>query len=170
MNKELISIIIPIYNASRFIKKCITSILNQTYKNFELLIINDGSTDNSLEICNKFNDKRIKIINQKNSGSECARLTGIKQSKGEYICFIDADDWISKDYLEILITYAQKYNVDVTCVKSYKVLDKYGIIKFKNVWENYQEDLLPLDELKKHNNFLIYNRVFSNNTSVNFYR
>lgn len=170
MNKELISIIIPIYNASRFIKKCITSILNQTYKNFELLIINDGSTDNSLEICNKFNDKRIKIINQKNSGSECARLTGIKQSKGEYICFIDADDWISKDYLEILITYAQKYNVDVTCVKSYKVLDKYGIIKFKNVWENYQEDLLPLDELKKHNNFLIYNRVFSNTVWGKLYR
>lgn len=64
MEKDLISIIVPMYNAAQFIKKCITSILNQTYKNFELLIINDGSTDNSLEICNKFKDQRIKIINQ----------------------------------------------------------------------------------------------------------
>lgn len=70
MEKDLISIIVPMYNAAQFIKKCITSILNQTYKNFELLIINDGSTDNSLEICNKFKDQRIKIINQENTGSE----------------------------------------------------------------------------------------------------
>ena len=69
MEKDLISIIVPMYNAAQFIKKCITSILNQTYKNFELLIINDGSTDNSLEICNKFKDQRIKIINQENTGS-----------------------------------------------------------------------------------------------------
>ena len=82
MEKDLISIIVPMYNAAQFIKKCITSILNQTYKNFELLIINDGSTDNSLEICNKFKDQRIKIINQENTGSEYARLTGIKLSKG----------------------------------------------------------------------------------------
>lgn len=67
MEKDLISIIVPMYNAAQFIKKCITSILNQTYKNFELLIINDGSTDNSLEICNKFKDQRIKIINQENT-------------------------------------------------------------------------------------------------------
>lgn len=86
MEKILISVIIPMYNASRFIKQCVKSILKQTYKNFELLIINDGSTDNSLDICRRFNDQRIKIINQKNTGCEYARLTGIKQSKGEYIC------------------------------------------------------------------------------------
>lgn len=170
MDMSLISVIIPMYNASRFIKKCIISILDQTYENFELLIINDGSTDNSLEICNKFKDKRIKIINQKNSGSEHARLTGIEHSKGDYICFIDADDWITKDYLETLITPAQKYNVDVTCIKSYKVLDKYGIIKLKNGWDNFQEKLLTPDELKKHNNFLIYNRVFSNTVWGKLYR
>lgn len=86
MEKKLISVIIPMYNASRFIKQCVKSILKQTYKNFELLIINDGSTDNSLDICSRFKDQRIKIINQKNAGCEYARLTGIKQSKGEYIC------------------------------------------------------------------------------------
>ena len=84
MDMNLISVIVPMYNASRFIKKCIASILNQTYKNFELLIINDGSTDDSLKICNKFKDQRIKIINQKNAGSEYARMTGIKQSKGKH--------------------------------------------------------------------------------------
>lgn len=170
MDMSLISVIIPMYNASRFIKKCIISILDQTYENFELLIINDGSTDNSLEICNEFNDKRIKIINQENAGCEYARLTGIKQSKGEYICFVDADDWIAKDYLETLIAPSQKYNVDVTCIKSYKVIDKYGIIKLKNGWDNFQEKLLTPDELKKHNNFLIYNRVFSNTIWGKLYR
>lgn len=158
------------YNASQFIKQCIVSILNQTYKNFELLIINDGSTDNSLEICNKIKDRRIKIFNQKNSGCEYARLTGIKQSKGEYICFVDADDWIAKDYLETLIIPAQKYNVDVVCIKSYKTLDKYGIIKFKNGWEDFEEKLLTPNELNKHNNFLIYNRVFSNTVWGKLYR
>lgn len=107
MEKKLISVIIPMYNASRFIKQCVKSILKQTYKNFELLIINDGSTDNSLDICSRFKDQRIKIINQKNAGCEYARLTGIKQSKGEYICFVDADDWIAKDYLEKLIAPAE---------------------------------------------------------------
>lgn len=72
MEKILISVIIPMYNASRFIKQCVKSILKQTYKNFELLIINDGSTDNSLDICRRFNDQRIKIINQKNTGCEYA--------------------------------------------------------------------------------------------------
>lgn len=161
MNKNLISVIVPMYNASRFIKKCISSILNQTYKNFELLIINDGSTDNSLEICNKFKDQRIKIINQENAGSEYARLTGIKQSKGEYICFIDADDWISKDYLERLISPAQKYNVDIVCINNYKVLDKYGLIKFKEQYINFKKGLLQSDELNQFHNIYAYNRVFT---------
>lgn len=167
---HLISVIIPMYNASRFIKRCISSILNQTYKNFELLIINDGSTDNSLEICNKFKDQRIKIINQKNAGSENARLTGIKQSKGEYICFIDADDWIAKDYLQELIEPAKKYNVDLVCINHYRVLDKHGLIKFKEQCINFKEGLLQSNELNHFHNIYTYNKVFSNTVWGKLYR
>lgn len=170
MEKNLISVIVPMYNAAQFVKKCITSILNQTYKNFELLIINDGSTDNSLEICNKFKDQRIKIINQKNAGSEHARLTGIKQSKGEYICFIDADDWIAKDYLQKLIEPAKKYNVDLVCINHYRALDKYGLVKFKEQCINFKEGLLQSNELNHFHNIYTYNRVFSNNVWGKLYR
>ena len=170
MDTNLISVIIPMYNASQFIRKCITSILNQTYKNFELLIINDGSTDNSLELCNKFKDKRIKIINQENTGSEYARLTGVKQSKGEYICFIDADDWVAKDYLQKLIEPAKKYNVDIVCINHYRVLDKYGLIRFKGQWVNLQEGLLLSNELNHFHNIYTYNRVFSNAVWGKLYR
>lgn len=159
------------YNAGQFVKKCIVSILNQTYKNFELLIINDGSSDNSLEICNKFKDQRIKIINQENKGSEHARLTGIKQSKGEYICFIDADDWIAKDYLQSLIEPAQKYNTDITCINNYyRVLDKYGLLKFKEKCNNIKECLLQTNELNHFHNIYTYNRVFTSTVWGKLYR
>ncbi|WP_298367979.1 glycosyltransferase family A protein [uncultured Lutibacter sp.] len=97
----LISIIIPIYNAEKHLKKCISSVLNQTYDNFELILVNDGSTDNSSLICNNFEklDKRIKITSQKNKGVSSARNIGINEAKGEYICFVDADDWVTKNYL-----------------------------------------------------------------------
>lgn len=171
MEKKLISVIIPMYNASRFIKQCVKSILKQTYKNFELLIINDGSTDNSLDICSRFNDQRIKIINQKNAGCEYARLTGIKQSKGEYICFVDADDWIAKDYLEKLIVPAEKYDVDVVCINSYKTLDRYGLIRLKGQQNSFlKEGLLTIDALSDFYNIYVYNRVFTNNVWGKLYK
>ena len=90
----MVSIIVPVYNASEFITKCIESVINQAYKDFELIIINDGSTDNSLEICQSFaiQDKRIKIVNKENSGVSTSRNIGIKESSGEWIMFLDADD------------------------------------------------------------------------------
>lgn len=171
MQKKLISVIVPMYNASRYIRQCITSILNQTYKNFELLIINDGSTDNSLEICNSFKDTRIRIITQINAGCEYARLAGIKQSKGEYICFVDADDWVAKDYLEKLIMPTDKYDIDVVCINSYRVIDRYGLIRSRirqnRIWK---EGLLTTDMLTRFNNIYIYNRVFTNNVWGKLYK
>ncbi|WP_128330236.1 glycosyltransferase family 2 protein [Apibacter sp. HY039] len=98
----LISIVVPVYNAEKFLKKCLDSIINQTYKNFELILINDGSTDSSLNICKEYaeNDSRICIINQTNKGVSITRNTGINSAKGEYICFIDSDDWVNPDYLK----------------------------------------------------------------------
>lgn len=101
-----VTIIIPVYNAATSLHKCVDSVLGQTYTNFELLLINDGSADHSLEIINSFaeKDKRIKIIDKiKNSGVSDTRNLGIAQAKGKNICFIDSDDWVEKNYLEVFI-------------------------------------------------------------------
>lgn len=99
-----ISIIIPVYNSSKYLEKCFESIRLQTFTDFEVIAINDGSTDNSGNICDKFAllDTRFKIIHKKNEGVSVARNTGIEQSCGRYITFIDSDDWIDEDYLHNL--------------------------------------------------------------------
>ena len=107
--KYKITIIVPIYNAQKYIRKCIDSILKQTYKNFQLILINDGSTDESLKICKEFTnlDNRIKLIDKTNGGVSTARNVGIKEAEGDYIFFIDADDYIEKNYLEKFMLYKQ---------------------------------------------------------------
>lgn len=110
-----ISIIIPVYNKEKYLDKSIKSILNQTYENFELIIINDGSTDNSSTICHKFEqkDKRIKVIDTENYGVSNARNIGLKKAKGKYIQFIDADDYIENNMLENMVKIVEKYNPDI---------------------------------------------------------
>ena len=105
----MFSIVIPLYNKALYIHKTINSVLNQTFKNFELIIVNDGSTDNSLEIINEYNDNRIKIINQNNSGVSSARNNGIKNAAYDLVAFLDADDWWDKNYLNELFNLIKKY-------------------------------------------------------------
>jgi len=96
-----VSVIIPVYNSSKYLEECINSVINQTYKNLEIIIINDDSTDNSLDIINSFNDKRIKLIDlPKNGGVSNARNKGIEASTGDYICFLDSDDFWSLKKIE----------------------------------------------------------------------
>lgn len=99
-DNNLISIVVPIYNASSYLDECIKSIISQTYKNIEIILIDDGSTDDSLCICNSYaeSDKRIRVYSKKNSGVSSARNYGIKVAHGKYICFIDSDDYIDNDY------------------------------------------------------------------------
>lgn len=111
--RPLVSVIVTVYNKSSYIGECLTSILNNSYSNFELIIVNDGSTDNSIEIVSQFMDSRIKIINKKNGGAASARNAGLDIAKGEYITFIDADDAISVDYLQIYVSYSLKYDADI---------------------------------------------------------
>lgn len=103
--KIMVSIIIPVYNCEKYIEKCINSIINQTYKDFEVIIVDDGSIDNSIEICNKLikTDKRFKITRQTNQGVSCARNQGLELAKGEYITFIDSDDWVENTFIECLL-------------------------------------------------------------------
>lgn len=108
---NLVSIIVPVYNASQFIEETINCVLNQTYENFELILVDDLSKDNSLEIMKKFNDKRIKIIEQTEKQLAAgSRNRGIKESKGRYLCYLDADDLWEKDKLEKQIRFMQEKN------------------------------------------------------------
>lgn len=97
-----ISVIVPVYNTEKYIKQCIESILNQTYKNIELILVDDGSTDISGEICDRYKeiDDRITVIHKKNEGTIKARISGVMQSRGEYVAFVDSDDWICENAYE----------------------------------------------------------------------
>ena len=98
----MISIIIPVYNVAHYLEQCLESVINQTYNDWECILIDDGSKDNSGEICDKWGkiDSRFRIIHQINQGVSAARNRGIKESRGEYIVFIDSDDWVSPNYLK----------------------------------------------------------------------
>lgn len=116
MYNDLISIIIPIYNSEKYLIRCINSIINQTYYNLEIILINDGSTDNSLKICEDFQciDKRIFVINQWNRGASKARNAGIAIAHGNYIGFVDSDDYINIRMYEILHNMIVRYQCDVS--------------------------------------------------------
>lgn len=109
---DLVSVIVPIYNTKQYLSKCIDSILSQTYRNIEILLINDGSPDDSKLIMEKYKqkDNRIKCYYKKNGGLSDARNYGVKHSKGKYICFIDSDDWVSNLYIEKLVNEIRKNN------------------------------------------------------------
>ena len=115
---DLISIVVAVYNAEQTLKKCVDSLLAQTYKNTEIILVNDCSTDNSLSVCKEYESKYENVIvvdNEKNSGVSFTRNQGIKASKGKYICFVDSDDYVEPDYLEVLYNCYQKYNTVPIC-------------------------------------------------------
>lgn len=114
----LVSVIVPIYNAGIYLKQCIDSIVGQTYSYIEVILVDDGSTDNSAEICEKYalNDSRVFAVHQQNAGQASARNAGIKIAKGDFIIFVDSDDTIAANHIEELVTNAIHYNVDIaTC-------------------------------------------------------
>lgn len=114
-NRELISIVVPIYNVEPFLKRCINSIIEQTYTNIEIILVNDGSRDNSLSICNEYKEKdsRVIVINKENGGLGSARNAGINIATGKYIMFIDSDDYISNRMAERLFAIMKQQNADI---------------------------------------------------------
>lgn len=123
MNEPLISVIVAIYNVEKYLRKCIESILNQTYKNLELILVIDGSPDNSLSICKTFaaKDPRIIVIEKENGGQATARNKALDVAKGDYIGFIDGDDWIEPNMYEVLYSVAQNEEADIVQCGWYKV-------------------------------------------------
>lgn len=112
-----ISIIVPIYNVKKYLAKCLDSVINQTLRDVEIICVNDGSTDGSAEILQEYSkkDDRIIVINQKNQGLSAARNSAMVKARGEFLGFVDSDDWISENYFEELYNVAKKYSAEVSC-------------------------------------------------------
>lgn len=121
MSKPLVSIVVPVYNVEKYITKCIESILGQTYRYFELILVDDGSPDKSGKIIDEYQRKnnRIKVIHQKNKGVASARNTGMDAANGEFLVFVDSDDWISCDHLEHLIELQKENDSDLCFTTEY---------------------------------------------------
>ena len=115
MKNSKISIIVPVYNVEKYLKECIESLINQTYKDLEILLIDDGSKDNSGKICDEYanKDKRIKVIHQENSGVSKTRNYGIELATGDYVMFVDSDDWLEENTCELLIKEIKTQNKDM---------------------------------------------------------
>ncbi|MDR2204977.1 MAG: glycosyltransferase [Flavobacteriaceae bacterium] len=122
MNNNLISIIIPCYNSEETIEKCLKSVVNQDYTNIEIIVINDGSTDGTLQIIQNFKEKdsRIVLINQQNQGVSKARNIGISNASGDFICFVDSDDWVEKEYCSVLLNNLFENDADISIIAEVK--------------------------------------------------
>ena len=133
LGKKLVSIIVPVYNVEQYLMRCVDSILNQSYKNIEVILVNDGSTDNSLEVCKVLTkkDKRVKIINQQNLGLSEARNTGLKNAIGDYIGFVDSDDYIESRMIENLLLNAEQSNADISCGRAF-IHSRNGVVRHPN--------------------------------------
>lgn len=105
----LISVIVPVYNVEKFLNQCVDSILAQTYKNFELILVDDGSKDKSGDICDDYakNDTRIRVFHKENGGVSSARNYGLDNAQGEYVCFVDSDDWVDETYIEDMVKFGE---------------------------------------------------------------
>lgn len=122
---DLISVIAPVYKVEKYLEKCIESIVNQTYRNLEIVLIDDGSPDNCPAICDNWSkkDNRIKVIHKKNGGLSDARNAGMEISTGEYIAFVDSDDWIESHYIEYLYQAIQETNAEISACEVREVID-----------------------------------------------
>ncbi len=171
IKKPKISIIIPAYNVEKYIGECLLSIIKQTFKELEIIIINDGSTDRTEEIIKLFKkDKRIVIINQKNKKQGGARNTGLKIAKGEYIGFIDSDDWIEHNYYEELYKAILKYNADIAVtniLKHKKNYNKYLVKYKKNIIKEDIQEKINLCKDKKQNFFSCWNKLYKKEILIN---
>lgn len=160
----LISVIVPVYNVENYLRKCLESIINQTYKNLEIILIDDGSTDNSGKICDEYaaKDNRIKLIHKPNGGLSDARNAGLEIAKGEYIGFVDSDDWLELNAYEIMLGAIFKNDFDIA-ICGY-------VVEFKNKKIMRALDSNTLIGNEKILNTLFYNKNFPNAVWCKLYK
>lgn len=136
MRTPLISVIIPVYNVEKYLRRCLDSVIAQTYQNLEIICVDDGSVDESGKICDQYavRDARIKVIHQENQGLSAARNKGLDAAEGEYIAFVDSDDYILEDMYKKMLDMLLNYNVDLcVCQWQYEFSDGRQVVKKKNI-------------------------------------
>ncbi len=164
MMKELISVIVPVYNVEKYLDNCVQSILRQSYTNLEIILIDDGSTDKSSQLCDEYSqkDKRIKVIHKKNGGQSDARNVGITVATGKYIAFVDSDDYIDEQFLEQLYLAIKKNKSDISMCKykkTYKLNEKNKKIYNKCIIYSPEEALRELLLFQNADNY-IWNKLY----------
>ena len=160
----MFSVIVPIYKVEKYLPQCIESILNQSYKDFELILVDDGSPDGCSSICDEYKarDNRIKVIHKKNGGLVSTRKAGLKIAQGEYICFVDGDDFVSHDMLEIYEKELCRHKVDVICTGYTSYYDEHTMTE---IYQPGSSKFYDKSELQKE----IYVKMLSKEPFYSFY-
>ena len=173
-NSPIVSIIVPVYNAEEFLTECLDSIAAQKMEEFEVLLIDDGSTDNSLSICERYSkiDNRFIVIHQDNQGSSAARNTGLSIASGKYICFVDADDWIESEHLSNILSTAEAETSDVVIIGFY--LDGQDVVFFPNSPSAFSSETIIKEGLDRNHHagvvFTFARRTLYTDNSIRFPR
>lgn len=166
---ELISVIVPIYNAEKYLDRCIKSIINQSYKNLEIILVDDGSSDKCDEICDEWakKDKRIKVIHKKNSGVSDSRNAGLEIANGEYLSFVDSDDYVHKDFIKILYNLCIENNSDISVCEVCET-NKDEDINNK-IQKGIVRNIFPKSVLEKKESlyFVVWNKLYKKSVFEN---
>ena len=146
----MISIIVPIYNVEKYLVQCINSLLNQTYRDLEIILVDDGSSDRCPEICNEYaeKEKRVKVIHQKNAGVSSARNAGLKTARGEFVGFVDSDDWVSPDMYGAMFRAQKSFQTDLI-ICGYDYFNEDGKIDEKRLYKKADAEFLNQQEVMK---------------------
>lgn len=161
MLSEKVSVIVPIYNVSVFLKRCIESICRQTFSNLEIILIDDGSTDQSGSICDYYStkDSRIKVIHKNNAGVSAARNDGIDMATGDYLCFVDGDDYVMSDYVQYMINLIHKYETDISL--STELFTNYDMTQSRREREKVCTGIKATEDILCYNIPIgVYNKLF----------
>ena len=161
MDKELISVVIPVYNVANYLEKCLNSVQRQTYEKLEIILVDDGSTDNSGEICDRYKEKdtRVQVFHKENGGLSDARNFGISKAKGRYITFIDSDDYVMPNYVKHLFDLISKYNADisVTCaIKFFEGREQPTEVAYEKIKSKLYTSEEALEDVLYRRNIPIY--------------
>ena len=168
---DLISVIIPVYNVEAYLQRCIESVMNQTYCNLEIILVDDGSTDGSSQLCDKYVnlDQRFRVLHKKNAGVGEARNDGLKMSTGEYIAFLDPDDWIDRDMYSVLMTAIQEENAQAAFCSFYRESSDAAVEKKPDIPQGKTGD--SQDAIAKCFDVgygtMIWNKIFSRELLLN---
>lgn len=170
-NNILVSVIVPVYNVEKYLVRCVDSILKQSYNNLQIILVDDGSNDKSALICDEYTkkDTRILVIHKNNGGLSEARNVGIDNAKGDYICFIDSDDFVRETYVKDLLSIILEYNADIAVC----LFEKGNSDRFKDIIDENQPNIIVLNNIEALNKLydevlnvsmiVVWNKLYSKN-------